>query len=61
MDRVIIRFLSGAQANQERSFTATELAQGLTAGRDPGARIEHGDVVRLGSSRYSPIRRRPTA
>ena len=39
MDRVIVRFLSGAQANQERAFTAAELQAGLSAGRDPAARI----------------------
>lgn len=39
MERVIVRFLSGSQANQERSFTAAELSQGLSAGRDPACRI----------------------
>ena len=39
MDRVIVRFLSGSQANQERSFAASELASGLTCGRDPASRI----------------------
>lgn len=39
MNKVIVRFLSGAQANQERVFAAAELAGGLTAGRDPGSRI----------------------
>ncbi len=39
MDRVIVRFLSGVQANQERAFAATELAGGLSCGRDPASRL----------------------
>jgi len=39
MERALIRFLTGAQANQERTFSASELKAGLTAGRDPACRI----------------------
>jgi S1-C subfamily serine protease len=39
MDRLIVRFLSGAQANQERAYAAAELAAGLVCGRDPASRI----------------------
>lgn len=39
MERIIVRFLSGARANQEIAFSSAELNNGLIAGRDPACRV----------------------
>lgn len=60
MTRFIIRHLTGAKANQETAFSADELAQPLTLGRDPASRFVFDDADDAVSREHARIERTET-